>query len=192
MSRPNRGAAAAARASLATDPALGPTPVVQPRIDVSRDGGGLDALYRAHATWLLGVLRRGFGWLQAEDLVQQTFLRLRGYNGGDIRRPRALLLAVARHAAIEQRRRTRVRAPDAIDAAEFDERLGGQLGDQDAQLLLKQIITALPPKLRDVFVLSRFAGMTYPQIAGQLNISQKTVEARMTRALAHCVSQLRS
>ena len=79
-----------------------------------------------------------------------------------------------------------------LDAAQLDERLGGQQGDQDAQLLLKQIIVALPPKLRDVFVLSRFGGMTYPQIAEQLNISQKTVEARMTRALALCVSQLRS
>lgn len=192
MSRSTRGAAAAARATLASDPAPCPTPPVQPRIDVCRDGGGLDALYRAHSGWLLRVLRRRFGWLQAEDLVQQTFLRLRGYDGGDIRSPRALLLTVARRAAVEQRRRARVRAPDALDAAEFDERLSGQLGDQDAQLLLKQIIIALPPKLRDVFVLSRFAGMTYPQIADQLNISQKTVEARMTRALALCVSQLRS
>jgi RNA polymerase sigma-70 factor (ECF subfamily) len=50
----------------------------------------------------------------------------------------------------------------------------------------------LPENLRDVFVLSRFSGMTNQDIAIHCGVSVKTVEWRMTRALAHIAEGLRS
>jgi RNA polymerase sigma factor (sigma-70 family) len=62
---------------------------------------------------------------------------------------------------------------------------------QSTEVLLRQIVLGLPQPLRDVFVLSRFGGLTNSQIGEQLGISVKTVEKRMTKALAHCAAQLR-
>lgn len=45
-------------------------------------------------------------------------------------------------------------------------------------------IAELPGQMRRVFELSRFEGLKYNEIAEQLNISVKTVETQMSRALA--------
>lgn len=58
--------------------------------------------------------------------------------------------------------------------------------EQDNQILLDKIrkeIDKLPPKCREVFILSKINGMKYKEIAEQLNISTKTIENHMTKAL---------
>jgi RNA polymerase sigma-70 factor (ECF subfamily) len=165
--------------------------VRSPQAGRSHDGRRLEALYRRHAAWLVGALRRRFGREQAEDLSQEAFFRLRAYEDAEIRRPRALLMTIAGNAASEQRRRLHAPAPDRLEQVELAEDHSWQDGDQDAQLLLKQIIAYLPPRLRDVFVLHRFEGLTYAEIARRLSISPKAVEWRMSRALDICAAQLR-
>jgi RNA polymerase sigma-70 factor (ECF subfamily) len=44
-------------------------------------------------------------------------------------------------------------------------------------------IQSLPEKCREIFMLNRFQEMKYADIAQQLNISVKTVEAQMSKAL---------
>lgn len=48
---------------------------------------------------------------------------------------------------------------------------------------LEQALQKLPPKCRRIFEMSRFDEKKYKTIAGELNISPKTVEAQMSKAL---------
>jgi RNA polymerase sigma-70 factor (ECF subfamily) len=54
---------------------------------------------------------------------------------------------------------------------------------QELQTLLRANIEALPEKCREVFYLSRYELLSNKKIAEQLNISQKTVEHQITKAL---------
>jgi RNA polymerase sigma factor (sigma-70 family) len=162
--------------------------------DGPRDGT-LEALYRRYAGWLGRRLRRRFGPAigDPEDLVQDAYLRIAPYSAaGVVRHPRALLLRVASNLALNHLRQAARAGGHAVrieEVTESDEH--GAPAEQDEAVLLQQIVSALPPPLRDVFVLSRFAGMTNQDVAAACGLSVKTVEGRMTRALALVTLRLR-
>ncbi len=54
---------------------------------------------------------------------------------------------------------------------------------EELQEKLESAIHSLTPQCKTVFMLSRFQGMKYNEIAEQLQISQKAVEAQISRAL---------
>ena len=66
-------------------------------------------------------------------------------------------------------------------AGEVD--VGAQIEAMELEEKIREAITALPEKCRQVFELNRFEGLKYSEIAAQLNISIKTVENQMSRAL---------
>jgi len=55
--------------------------------------------------------------------------------------------------------------------------------DPDLQITLQNAISTLPDPVRRMFLLSRYEGYTYQEIARMDHISVKTVESRMTQAL---------
>ena len=44
-------------------------------------------------------------------------------------------------------------------------------------------LASLPPKCKEVFLLAKLKGMKYREIAEKLNLSEKTIENQMTRAI---------
>lgn len=147
---------------------------------------GMNRLYRLYAVWLSRRLRSRVDAEAAADVVQETYLRIAPYVNQDIRHPKAFLLRIALNLVRDESRkesrrslaRTGQTSTEAEAASQFD------------HVLLAQVIGSMPQLYRDVFALSRFDGMTYPEIAQTLGISVKTVEWRMSRALEHCASRL--
>lgn len=147
----------------------------------------LNGLYRRYSGWLGRRLRARVDADEAADVVQETYLRLAPYMLEDIRHPKALLLRVALNLVRDKRRRMARR--DRALQGSFP--LLGTAADASMDRLhLKQILVTMPPLYRDVFVLSRFDGMTYPEIALAHGISLATVERRMAKAVEHCMAQL--
>ena len=129
----------------------------------------------------------------AEDLVQEVFLdvwterrRLK-----DVERSlKAYLYGMTRHRALKHLRRERVRTEGAargdlrraVPAAVPDE-ADDALHHEELERRAQQAIDALPERRRQIFLLSRRHEMTYAEIAEALDISVKTVETQMSRAL---------
>lgn len=155
--------------------------------DFAADGGdGLNRLYRRYAVWLGRRLQPRIGADAAAEVVQETYLRIAPHPVEDIRHPKAFLLQVALNLV-----RDRARAATRHDRALFGHQIvGDEKASQFDEVLLLQILRDMPQLYRDVFVLSRFEGMTYPEIARTHAISVKTVEWRMARALEYCASRL--
>lgn len=148
----------------------------------------LTVLHHRYNRWLASALRRRFGADDSDDLLQETWLRLASASGLEApRHPKAFLLRVALNLAssrYRKRRATHLAESGAQTPLRYE-------ADQTDAILLTQVVVGLPEPLRDVFLLSRVDGLTNAQIGEKLGLSPKTVEWRMTRALAHCAAQLR-
>ncbi|HAT91091.1 MULTISPECIES: RNA polymerase sigma-70 factor [Sphingobacterium] len=67
--------------------------------------------------------------------------------------------------------------------ADFDNSTEDWLQFEELRVRLDQLVSELPEKCQLVFKLSREEGLTYKQIAEHMNISVKTVETQLSRAL---------
>jgi RNA polymerase sigma-70 factor, ECF subfamily len=63
---------------------------------------------------------------------------------------------------------------------------------QELAAAVTQALAELPPRCREIFELSRIQGLKYSQIAEALDISPKTVEAQMGKALKVLRERLRA
>ena len=59
-----------------------------------------------------------------------------------------------------------------------------ELLEQDIRKVLEEAVERLPERCREVFVLSKMEELSNKEIAEKLNVSVKTVEAQMTKALS--------
>ena len=126
----------------------------------------LDGVYRQHGHWLLTLLRRRFGREAAEDLAQEAYLRIADRPPSEpIQNPRGLLMTVASNLARDTFRRDRVRADHTARAAGDVGPFGADHWTAEDDLQVREAILSLPPKLRDVLLLSKIGGLTNREIA---------------------------
>jgi len=71
----------------------------------------------------------------------------------------------------------------AIRSLTFEDSTNELLATKELHMQLQESIHRLPPKCRIVFLMSREDDKTYAEIAAELGIAEKTVEAHMSKAL---------
>lgn len=121
----------------------------------------------------------------SEDIVQDCFVKLWQQEGKrDISDKRAFLYTAVRNACIDSLRR---RHPEMtrIDPSDLE----GVISDEEAvdrseqEAKVWESINGLPDRCREVFLMAKRDGMTYKEIAEALNISVKTVEHQISKAM---------
>lgn len=66
----------------------------------------------------------------------------------------------------------------------FEENTSNKISIKELETLIERTLMNLPPKCRAVFILNRYEGMRYKEIAEHLDISVNTVENQMVKALS--------
>ncbi|MNG99682.1 putative RNA polymerase sigma factor FecI [compost metagenome] len=149
-------------------------------------------LYCEHHSWLNGWLRKRLGnAFDAADLTQDTFVRvIKARSALDIREPRPYLSRIAKGLLIDLIRRRSLEQAYLEALATLPEALQPSLEEQaillQALVEIDRLLQGLGTKVKQVFMLSQFDGLTYPQIAEQLNISVRSVNNYMAKAMEHC------
>lgn len=122
----------------------------------------------------------------AKDVVQEVFIALfeRSKNSviGNLQ---AYLFQAAKYQCFMHLRSGRISEKhlSRLGAVMISNELEEQLDVQELEKLLNKSMAGLPEKCREVFYLSRFESLSNKKIAERLNISHKTVENQITKAL---------
>lgn len=158
------------------------------------DSGFLERLFSKYGRSVQQFMRRRMASDEdANDAAQEVFLKLArpGAREAAEGHERAYLFTTARNLLIDRHRRQEARGvepplplveADAVAAPDDTEQLAIA---QETAAVLRDSLASLKRRDREVFILHRFGNLGYRQIAAQLDISERTVERRMSRALTH-------
>jgi RNA polymerase sigma-70 factor (ECF subfamily) len=157
-----------------------------------------EALFRAYFTGLCYFARKYTGDTDsAKEIVHQVFIRIwenRNTFAWDKPAKSYLYTAVYNRSLNFLRdQRKFVSHDEALKHHAMNEQVVPE-NTLEASELENRIMAALkrlPEKCREAFELSRFEGKTYPEIAENLNISVKTVESHMSKALRFLRDELK-
>jgi RNA polymerase sigma-70 factor (ECF subfamily) len=166
--------------------------------DAAREEICIQEIIRRHHDSLIKFLRRRLSIADdADDVAQEAYIRMMKYQGStEIKSPSAMLFRIALNVANDHGRAAQSRcASDHCDIEDYQlvsEQPSAErsvLAGQNLDLLL-EVIEGLPPKCKQVFLLSRAHGMTYSEIARHCGISVKMVEKQISRAVAACLEKV--
>lgn len=163
----------------------------------SLDNIAVTTLYSSHQGWLKEWLRKKLGnTSDAADLAQDTFVRIiKLQNAAEIQEPRTYLATVAKSILIDFIRRKTLERAYLEAIAEMPQAYvpspEEQLVVMEALFEMDTILNGLGPKVKQTFMLSQFDELSYTQIAEKLDISLRTVNNYMAKAMEHfCMYRL--
>ena len=155
----------------------------------------LARMFEEHAPLLRGFFVRRGARQDAEDLVQETYLRLlRAHEGkGEpIANPEAYLFTVAQNLAREQaaRRRWSTLSIEEVEGPGQSLASGECVEDaaerEQRRQRLQAALGTLPEHTRAVLVMQYRDGLSYKQIAERMGVSAHMVKKHVVRGLSVC------
>jgi RNA polymerase sigma-70 factor, ECF subfamily len=128
--------------------------------------------------------------IEAEDMIQDLFTRLwekraelqiqQSFSAYIYAATRNRVLDLFAHKKVRLQYLDHLKNNATTDTAPLPEQA---LRDKELAAKIEEEVAALPPKMREVFQLSRKNELSYAQISEQLNISDNTVKKQISNAL---------
>lgn len=153
-------------------------------------------LYEQNHSWLKGWLRKRLGNPDtAADLAHDTFERvLTKPPAEDLNEPRAYLTVVAKGLVAHWYRRKAIEQTYldalALEPEDYVPSVESQAEILERLFEIDSMLSKLPGKAREAFLMSQVDGLTYQEIANNLNVSLSTVKRYMVMGFAQCLATL--
>jgi len=156
-----------------------------------------ETIHRYHDSLIRFLRQRLRVKEDAADIAQEAYIRMMQYEGSQkIQSPSSMLFRIAINVANDLGRSEQARrvsdqlSIDGMELASHEPSADREIAARQDLDILYGTIEQLPPKCRQVFLLSRVERMTYPQIAVHCGISVKMVEKHISHALAICMKKV--
>jgi RNA polymerase sigma-70 factor, ECF subfamily len=124
---------------------------------------------------------------EASDIVQQAFVSL-WQKRSEIHihsSPKSYLYKMIYHSSLQflEKRKNRSKREQQVASLHTEALIIDLIVEKELEIKIQQAIRQLPEHCRRIFEMSRNANLKYREIAAELNLSEKTVENQMGKAL---------
>lgn len=155
-----------------------------------------EALFRQHYSVLCSYANKFIDDIDAsEEIVQDLFCNL--WNNREkleissiksylFRAVRNSCFNLIKHINIREEYKTFNESEIKLDEDKIDDNIDAS----ELEVKIRETIELMPPERKKVFIMSRFEGLKYKEIAERQNISIKTVENQMGKAIKFLKEQL--
>ncbi|MBB6124621.1 RNA polymerase sigma factor [Sphingobium subterraneum] len=173
--------------------------------DAPGKGGGLAALFELHRAEIIRFLRARCGdSTQADDLIQELWIKLDRHASGPIANGRAYLFRMANNLVLDSARaRQRAMARDRqwlsaddgedihpANRADPSLRQDEALAREQEEALVRDAVSALPTGAQRALRLHRFEGLGHAEVANIMGISRSGVEKHLAVAMKNLRASL--
>jgi RNA polymerase sigma-70 factor (ECF subfamily) len=152
------------------------------------DSEAFKKVYQVYGKKIYNVARKfGLNHEDAEEIIQETFLKIwnnrtkidlsLSFNAYIYTIAKSILLNNIRKNATINTYKNYIKTSEAVNTTE-DEILFA-----DLERNFNQFLNAMPPQRKMIFIMSKFQDMNNNDIAEKLNLSKRTVENQLYRAL---------
>ncbi len=131
----------------------------------------------------------------AEDLSQEVFVKIweGRYTLGQVENVKAYLTRMVKNSALDHIKAVRSTSSKLAQFLYFEDHITEPAEPQteDLKREIASALSKLPPKCRLIFSMNRFEGLTNEEIASYFDISKRTVETQVSKALKLLRSELK-
>ena len=168
----------------------------------SHSAGEMTRIYNDLRTSLMRFAYRYFKAPQdIEDVVQEAFIKvMEAKQQREIQHPKAYMFQTVKNLSLNRISKSDYRLTDNLEdavgesAQEAVSQITATMEDQFESTqrleLFCRAVRQLPVKCQRVYILRRVYGYTQKEIAEQMDISIKTVEAHLTKAILRCTEYM--
>ncbi|WP_084579539.1 RNA polymerase sigma factor [Sphingomonas azotifigens] len=163
----------------------------------------LIAAFLARRTALLHYFSKRVGEVEAEDLLQEVYVRIATLPDEDIRNPGGYLYRLGSNIMLDRLRQNQSRAArdhawrethhvvtdsgeDVSDTVPADEALIAR----DQVRHIERALGELPEAVQQSFRMHKLEGLSHAEVAERMGVSRSLIEKHMMRAMRHLVASV--
>ncbi|WP_242203483.1 RNA polymerase sigma-70 factor [Aestuariivivens insulae] len=162
-----------------------------------------DLLYNLHYDLLLQIVRQYVPSIEdAEEVLQDVFMKVwHNFDKIDMNKNvTGYLFKITRNTCLDFLRSKRhalaletnsLQQKNLLNFHALTNDTASTIIKNELEALINESIESLPERCRLVFIKSRFEGMKHKQISSELDISNKTVENHISKAIKHLKQSLK-
>ncbi|WNO08675.1 RNA polymerase sigma factor [Teredinibacter sp. KSP-S5-2] len=151
-----------------------------------------------HQKLLSHVVKKGLTYAEAEEVVQEAFVRLLKLDNKDVTSYiQAYLYRIATNLTIDRLRRhaispeVQANADVSEDYMDFSSSPETKVKYRKLLEKMSDVIETLPEKCQLAFLLYKVKGMEYKEIAAHMNLTESMVRKHVLRVVRHCYDRMK-